>query len=105
MSRKVAGNYLLEVRHVAPRRLVESVRPEMRRIEDRLCAGDQVGDQVAGAWTDAEAVPRKPRGQNESGHLRYCSDTRNAVGRAVDVTRPGTGDGGLPKCRQQVDGT
>jgi hypothetical protein len=58
----------LEISHLAPRRLAEALGPEGRGIEDRRCARRQIGDQVAGAGTDAkaEAVPGKARGEDEA---------------------------------------
>lgn len=59
----------LEICHLAPHRLLEPGGVERRGIEDRFGPGHQVGDQVARAGADAEAVARETRSQNEPGNL------------------------------------
>jgi hypothetical protein len=60
----------LEISHLVSRRLAEALGPEGRGIEDRRRARRQIGDQVAGAGTDAkaEAVPGKARREDEAGN-------------------------------------
>lgn len=58
----------LEVSPLAPSRPAEPLGPEARGIEDRHRARRQIGDWVADAGTDAEAVPGGARGEDEAGN-------------------------------------
>ena len=67
----------LEISDLAPCRAAEPLGPVRQGINDRFGTGGKVRDQVAGARTDAEAVPGKARGQDEARHrpaLRRCRE-------------------------------
>lgn len=61
--------------------------------------GDDVGDQVTGAATNAEPVPAKAGGQDETGYGADFDDARHTVGRAVNLAGTYGVDAGIVQVR------
>ncbi|MCY1304347.1 hypothetical protein D9M70_540950 [compost metagenome] len=72
-------------------------------VDDWLVTSDDVGDQVTGAGTNAEAVPAEAGGEDEPRYGGDFADARHTVRRAVDITRPCGGDTGVLKVGQEVE--
>ena len=60
-------------------KLVETLKTEGGRVNNRMIAGDQIGDQAAGAGTDTETMAAEPGGNVKPGDIRRQPNDRHGV--------------------------
>src|SRR5918998_5940031 len=91
-----------KIRNPAPCRGAEAFRPVGAWIHNRWFARNQVRDEVASPWSNAEAMTAAAGGQNEARNTLNFADGRNAIGCAVDISGPYVGYGHLPHARHEI---
>ncbi len=81
----------------------EAVEPERGRIHARVQTHDDFGHEPAGAWSDAEAMPRKAACDIETGNGIDRPDDRNGVRRHIVQSSPALSDLGLRESPKRLD--
>lgn len=103
VERCAKADRVLKIGHFAPGGSTEAVGVVGSRINDRLIAGDDIGNQMTGARPDAEAVAAEACSKDETGQGGDLADPRHAVRRAVDIACPGRADGGFLQGGQKLE--
>ena len=85
--------------------LSDSLEAVRRRINDRRCAGDQIGHQMPGARCDAEAVAGEAAGNEEAGKCRNGRNDGHRIRRHIDQSGPTAPTISAAACRGSAPST
>src|SRR5215207_2627249 len=97
----IRGAGFSEVGDLAPSAHVQTLRPVGTRIDDRLAAGNDVGNHMSRARANPEAMTAESGREDKAWNRLHFTDCGNAVRCTVDIAGPDIGDCDAPKLGQQ----
>ena len=86
---------------LAPGARFQTLRPVRTRIDDRLAAGNDVGNHMSRARANPEAMTAESGREDKAWNRLHFTDCGNAIRCAVDIAGPDIGDCDAPKLGQQ----